>query len=163
MRRKLAEALGADDVVDPQSTSPYDSWQSHAVPDDFDANNPLALLGVGPQPKPAVVFECVGVPGIIQDIMTNTARNARVVVVGVCMEPDHFEPLYGIVKEINLQFVFGYAPEEFAATLTNIAEGHINAAPLLTGTVGVTGVAQAFKDLANPESHAKILVEPWRA
>jgi len=162
LRRKLAEALGADDIVDPAQSSPYDAWKNHAHPADYDPNNPLALLGVGPQPKPAVVFECVGVPGIIQDIMIKAARNARVVVVGVCMEPDHFEPFYGIVKELNLQFVFGYAPEEFAATLTNIAEGQINAEPILTGSVGVSGVAQAFEDLANPEAHAKILVEPWR-
>jgi hypothetical protein len=33
----------------------------------------------------------------------------------------------------------------------------------VTGTVGVEGVAQAFRDLANPDRHAKILVEPWRA
>lgn len=161
-RRALAEALGADEVVDPAQASVYEGWRSHAEPEGYDAKNPLAVLGIGPQPKPAIVFECVGVPGIVQDIMVNTARNARIVVVGVCMEPDHFEPIYGIVKELNLQFVFGYAPEEFAATLTNIAEGHINAAPLLTGAVGLNGVAQAFDDLANPEAHAKILIEPWR-
>ena len=33
-------------------------------------------------------------------------------------------------------------------------------APLITGEVGISGVPQAFKDLANPEAHAKILVEP---
>jgi len=35
-------------------------------------------------------------------------------------------------------------------------------APLVTGKVGVAGVAGAFEDLASPERHAKILVEPWR-
>jgi hypothetical protein len=34
---------------------------------------------------------------------------------------------------------------------------------LVTGKVGVEGVAQAFEDLASPEQHAKILVEPWRS
>ena len=33
--------------------------------------------------------------------------------------------------------------------------------PLVTGKVGIDGVAQAFEDLASPERHAKILVEPW--
>ena len=39
---------------------------------------------------------------------------ARIVVAGVCMEPDRIEPFFGIVKELALQFVLGYTPEEFA-------------------------------------------------
>jgi hypothetical protein len=34
--------------------------------------------------------------------------------------------------------------------------------PLITGRIGLAEVGQAFQDLANPETHAKILVEPWR-
>jgi hypothetical protein len=36
----------------------------------------------------------------------------------------------------------------------------VDLAPLLTGTVDVAGVPQAFADLASPDHHAKILVEP---
>jgi hypothetical protein len=32
----------------------------------------------------------------------------------------------------------------------------------VTGKVGLDGVAQAFTDLADPEAHVKILVEPGR-
>jgi len=84
-------------------------------------------------------------------------------VVGVCMERDHIEPMYGINKELNLQFVLGYSGDEFTTTLHNIAEGKINSDPLITGKVGVEGVAKAFEDLASPEHHAKIIVEPWRS
>ena len=42
-----------------------------------------------------------------------------------------------------------------------IAEGLIDVAPLITGTTGLDGVADAFAALGNPEAHAKILVEPW--
>ena len=59
-------------------------------------------------------------------------------------------------------FVLGYQPDEFAATLHHLAEGKIAADPLVTGKVGVDGVADAFEELASPERHAKILVEPWR-
>jgi len=61
-----------------------------------------------------------------------------------------------------LQFVLGYTPDEFAGTLRSIAEGDMDVAPLVTGHVGLDGVAGAFDELANPEKHAKILVEPWR-
>jgi threonine dehydrogenase-like Zn-dependent dehydrogenase len=57
--------------------------------------------------------------------------------------------------------VLGYTADEFAATLGHIAAGAILTAPLITGTVGVEGVAGAFEELASPERHAKIIVEPW--
>jgi threonine dehydrogenase-like Zn-dependent dehydrogenase len=71
--------------------------------------------------------------------------------------------MFGIGKELNVQFVLGYTPEEFAATLRHIAEGAVQPAPLITGAIGIDGVARAFEDLASPERHAKILVEPWRS
>ena len=79
------------------------------------------------------------------------------------MEADRIEPLFAINKELNVQFVLGYTPEEFAASLHHLAEGRIAAEPLITGTVGVDGVAGAFDALANPDRHAKILIEPWHA
>jgi threonine dehydrogenase-like Zn-dependent dehydrogenase len=58
--------------------------------------------------------------------------------------------------------VLGYTADEFAASLRHIAEGLIDVSPLITGHVGLDGVAAAFADLASPEQHAKILVQPWR-
>jgi threonine dehydrogenase-like Zn-dependent dehydrogenase len=83
-------------------------------------------------------------------------------VVGVCMETDHAEPLLGIIKELNVQYVYAYTPEEFAASLRLIADGQVDAASMVTAQIGIDGVAQAFDDLANPERHTKIIVEPWR-
>ena len=65
-------------------------------------------------------------------------------------------------KELSLQFVLGYSPEEFTQTLRAIAEGEIGVDPLITGQVGLEGVADAFEELANPDRQAKILVEPGR-
>ena len=86
----------------------------------------------------------------------------KVDLAGVCMEDDRIQPMLGINKELSLQFVLGYSPIEFAATLGHIAEGRIEVAPLVTGRVGVDGVPAAFSELATPDAHAKILVEPWR-
>jgi threonine dehydrogenase-like Zn-dependent dehydrogenase len=110
--------------------------------------------------RPAVVFECVGVPGVLDQLMAASPRGTRLVVVGVCMEADTIHPMLGISKELNLQFVLGYTQEEFAATLGHIASGSIPVAPLITGTVGIDGVAGAFEALASPDKHAKILVRP---
>ena len=161
-RRALAEKMGADIVVDPARSQPYATWAEHAAmsPEQKAARPPLqALL---PALKPALIFECVGIPGLIQQVFEGAPRDARIVVVGVCMETDRSEPMLGIMKELNVQYVLGYTPDEFAHSLRLIAEGQVDAASLVTASVGIDGVAQAFADLANPERHTKIIVEPWR-
>jgi threonine dehydrogenase-like Zn-dependent dehydrogenase len=161
-RRALAQQLGADVVVDPARAQPYASWAEHAAmsPEQKAARPPLqAWL---PALRPALIFECVGIPGLLQQVFEGAPRDARIVVVGVCMETDRSEPMLGIMKELNVQYVLGYTPDEFAWSLRLIAEGEVDAASLVTATVGIDGVAQAFADLANPEAHTKIIVEPWR-
>lgn len=160
-RRELALQMGADVSVDPGEHSPYESWKEVAV--DRSGAVPAAPWSTGPALRPAVIFECVGIPGMIDEVMLHAPRDARIVVAGVCMQRDQFEPVFGINKELSLQFVIGYSIEEFAATLYNLAEGKLSAEVMITGKVGVEGVARAFEELASPQHHAKILVEPWRS
>ena len=161
-RRELAVAVGADVVVDPAQTMPWQSWREVAAWRDQSRAPHLPPWIAGPALRPAIVYECVGVPGVLDQVRAAAPRGSRIVVVGVCMEADTIHPLLGISKELNLQFVLGYTQDEFAATLRHIAEGAIPTDPLITGHVGVGGVAQAFEELASPERHAKILVHPDR-
>ena len=161
-RRALARRMGADIVVDPRTTSPYAMLADSTTPAGFDASRFAALFATGPRRRPAVIFECVGVPGVLGEIMEGAPAGARIVVVGVCMQTDQLEPFFGIVKQLDLQFVLAYTAAEFADTLGYIAEGKVDVSPLITGRVGLDGVKQAFADLASPEHHAKVLVEPWR-
>jgi threonine dehydrogenase-like Zn-dependent dehydrogenase len=144
LRRTLAERMGATVVVDPSERSPFDVWN-----------------GLGQFSAP-VIFECVGVAGMLQGIIREAPSNSRVVVVGVSMEEDRFKPMVAVVKELDVSFSFGHSVEEFSQTLHHMAEGKIDAAPLITGRCGLDGVAAAFEDLAQPNLHAKILVEPGR-
>jgi len=160
-RRALALKMGADVVIDQAETSPYQTWQQTLTPPGYDGSRYAQLFGLSPKLRPAVVFECVGVPGVIQQVMEGAPPSARIVVVGVCMETDRIEPFFGIVKQLNVQFVLAYTGEEFAESLHHIAEGKVDVTPLITGTVGLDGVNAAFTELANPERHAKVLVDPW--
>ncbi|MCP2291663.1 zinc-binding dehydrogenase [Nocardia amikacinitolerans] len=179
-RRELAAACGADVVVDPAAESPWEAAPKKGIGSVTD------LLGLGfdtmqrlrrvpnlpwwyvfrlahtfdAGPAGPVIFECVGVPGIIDQILTAAPPLSRVVVVGVCMETDRFHPAMAINKEIELRFVLGYDPGEFRDTLHMIADGKVDPAPLITGTVGLEGIDNAFTALGNPERHAKILIDP---
>ncbi|MEP6623631.1 MAG: alcohol dehydrogenase, partial [Acidimicrobiia bacterium] len=73
---------------------------------------------------------------------------------------DTINPFYGISKELSIQFVLGYDPMEFTATLHHIADGEIDVTPMITGEVGLDRVAGAFAALADPDAHCKVLVVP---
>jgi len=168
--------------VDPANESPYEGPTAAKHVNDLPAALELAVstreklerlpvdwwhvwrLGeaLGAGPKRPVVFECVGVPGVIDSIIDGAPLFSRVVVAGVCVGPDRITPAMAINKEIDLRFVFGYTPLEFRDTLHMLAEGKVDPSPLITGTVGLDGVAEAFTDLGDPDRHAKILIDPQR-
>ena len=180
-RRTLAMRIGAHIVVDPAVRSPWAEARGHGhfetMPDEYNAGidlieglqklpipwyaawRGLNRIGVS-DPKRPIVFECVGVPGMIDGILAEAPLHSRVVVVGVCMGADAIRPSLAINKEIDLRFVVGYSPLEFRDALHAIAEGKLDASHLVTGRVGLDGVDGAFTALADPETHAKILIDP---
>jgi len=181
-RRALATACGADAVVDPGHESPFATAAKHGhlvnAPEVFELAvgtmeklRRIPLIGWervyrtaealgAATPKHPVIFECVGVPGMIDRLITDAPLFSRVIVVGVCMEADRIRPPMAINKEIDLRFVLGYTPIEFRDSLHLLADGKVNAAPVITGHVGLAGVDKAFTELGDPEKHAKILVDP---
>jgi len=159
-RRAAAERLGADVIVDPATESPHAHWRAHGVPATM-LEAQLARMTGQAVARP-IVFECVGAPNVLQSLIEGAPPGAQIVVAGVCMESDRIEPSLAINKELELTFVFGYAPEEFARTLHDIAEGRIAAEAIVTSKVGLGETPDAFRRLANPENDVKILVEPWR-
>lgn len=183
-RRELARRCGADVLIDPAENSPYGNWEEYGFINDLPGLLELSLgtreklgklplpwhiawrlaekLGAG-APKRPVIFECVGLPGLLQQIIDGAPLLSRLVVVGVCMQVDRLEPALAIHKEIDLRFVFGHSPLEYRDTLHMIAEGKVDCAPMITGTVGLHGVASAFDALKDPERHAKILIDPQSA
>ena len=179
-RRALAGVCGADLVVDPSEDSPYTGLAERghlttvpsAVELALDTMEKLrrtpvpwqhvwrAIDTLGIKPKSPVIFECVGAPGIIDGIIASAPLFSRVVVAGVCIGDDTLRPAVAVNKEIELRFVVGYTPLEFRDTLHMLAEGKLDATPLLTGVVGLDGVEAAFTALGDPETHAKILIDP---
>ena len=143
-RRELAARMGAHEAVDPREEPAVAAWQR------LDGTQNLGI------------FEASGAKGMIAQAMRDAPRYARILVVGVCMEADTIWPMLGVNKELTIQFSLGSQPEEFDRTLALIASGDIDVAPLITGEVGISGVPGAFEELARPDAHAKIIVEPAR-
>lgn len=181
-RRRLASTLGAHITVDPQLESPY---QTRAAKGHLASLPALIELGVstreqlgrlpvqwwrawrlaeqlGAAPKRPIIFECVGAPGLLQSILDGAPVMSRVVVVGVCMQTDAIEPAMAVNKEIELRFVLGYSPLEFRDALHLLAEGKVKADAMITRTIGLAEVADAFDQLGKADQDAKVLIDPSR-
>lgn len=139
-RRLFAAGQGADAVVDPAQENPF-------------AHPEL-------KHRDLVVFECVGVPGMLDSLFMQAPAHTRIVVVGVCLQTDRLRPLIAINKELSLQFVLGYSMQEFQESLQQIADGGFDVAQLVSHRIGLDEVPAMFDALQNPEQFAKVLVEP---
>ncbi|MBX3481990.1 zinc-binding dehydrogenase [Phenylobacterium sp.] len=142
-RRRLAAELGATAVVDARAES-------------------VVARAVEAAPgRPVAIFENTGAPGMLHRLVIEAPKDAQILVTGIAVGDESLTPMAAITKELKLQFVIYYAAGEFAEALELIRTGRVDWAPLLTGSVGLDGVTQAFADLSDPERHAKILVRPW--
>ena len=156
MRRRLAEALGADEVIDPALHSPFAKWSDLGVPATLMERAVSDLLGGST--RDSVIFEAVGSPGVLQTIIDGAPPRARIVVVGVCMETDRIEPFLAVTKELNVQFSFGYSPTEFAATLGRLASAELAVDRLVTHEIALDSLPGAFEALRQPGEYGKVLV-----
>lgn len=141
-RRRLALAMGASAVVDPGVEPLLEAWRREV------------------NPGPLVAFEAVGAPGMLDMLLRDVPPATTVTVVGVCMEADTVQPFFAVAKELTVRFAFAYTPDEFARSLRAIAEGDVDVAAMITGHVDLDGTPAAFEELAHPDRHVKILVEP---
>jgi 2-desacetyl-2-hydroxyethyl bacteriochlorophyllide A dehydrogenase len=141
-RRALAIAMGADIVVDPRDLSPY---------------GPLPDLG---DRRANLVYECVGLPGLLQQIITGVGFGARIVMGGYCMEPEQLLVFAAQNKRLNIQFAAGEEPQDMELAMRSIADGTIDVRPWLGAGIGLSGVAQALAEMTSPAAPVRTVVDP---
>ncbi len=142
-RRDQAAALGAHAVVDPTDEDPA-----------------ARMREITKGRWPAVVFDCVGTPPTLQEAMRLAARNGRVAVTGVCLQPYELQPMTAHAKELDVHYVFAYTHAEFQQALDALARGDVPADALISDVISLDDVPAMFQTLANPTTQLKVLVEP---
>jgi (R,R)-butanediol dehydrogenase/meso-butanediol dehydrogenase/diacetyl reductase len=142
-RREAATNFGASAVIDPTKTE--------------DIGAEFARIAGGP---PDVIFECVGVPGLIQSAINLSRARGTIVVVGVCMKEDTVVPISATLKELRIQFVLGYVEEDFAKVLEFLQAGKINAKSMVTDRVSLKDLPDAFEGLRQPGNQIKLMIMP---
>jgi (R,R)-butanediol dehydrogenase/meso-butanediol dehydrogenase/diacetyl reductase len=144
-RRALAASFGADAALDPANE---------------DVARAFARAAGGP---PDVVFECVGVPGLIQQCVDWVRPKGQVVVVGVCMQGDAWQPASAIQKALTLRFSVAYRVRHFELAVAMLAAGRISSAAMITRAVSFAQFPAAFEALKRPGADCKLMLEPRSA
>ncbi|MFD7841996.1 alcohol dehydrogenase catalytic domain-containing protein [Nocardia sp. NPDC059764] len=153
-RRELARAVGADIVVDPNEQDPIAAWMAAVAQQD----SVVGQSGTGI----LIAFECSGRAGILGTLMGTMPFNSRIQVVAAPFADELIIPVVGQFRRIAINFGHGPYENAYEITLERLASGQIDAEAIITGRVGLDGVAEAFTALRDPEEHVKILVLPGR-
>ena len=110
---------------------------------------------------PDIIFECVGVPGMIMQCLAIAPFRCTVVVVGFCTQPDTIFPALAMANEITMQFVIAWEKADFQFVVDMIASDRIDVDGLVTDIVSFEQFPDAFEALRTPTNQCKILLDPF--
>jgi threonine dehydrogenase-like Zn-dependent dehydrogenase len=141
-RRELALKMGADVVLDPREVSPY---------------APVPEIG---DRRVNLVYECVGKPGLLNEIINGVGFGARIVIGGFCLEPEQLYVPSAQSKRLKINFACGEEPQDMELALRSIADGRIDVRPWLGACIGLGEVGGALAKMNDPASPVRTVADP---
>jgi threonine dehydrogenase-like Zn-dependent dehydrogenase len=146
-RRELARnRFGAHVVVDPAEQSPFDVWRQLRV----ERN----MWGA------AVVFECVGAPGLIQNLVESADMGTRIYCAGGWYTGDTLDITTATRQGVTIQFGGGPMPQDWYGTLDAISAGRLDPLPSVGRVVTLDEVPEAIDLARRSEGPPRIVVHP---
>ena len=97
---------------------------------------------------------------IVDTSATATKRLIKIIVVGLCMQLDHFFPAKALLKELDIRFAYVYCKEDFETVIRLIQERRIDPSPLISSRVDFFDFPTTFERLKQPGSDLKVLLKP---
>jgi threonine dehydrogenase-like Zn-dependent dehydrogenase len=119
----------------------------------------VALRGAARRARPAnVIFECVGLPGVLDGVTRGAPHGARVMVAGWCLETDRIFTPIAHFKGLTIKFGGGPTPADFDVALRALGDGEIDIEPWISHEAGLDGVEDAFERLGDPTTGLRTLI-----
>lgn len=146
-RRNLAgTGFGAHIAVDPSEQNPLDAVR--------EVRAERGLWGA------AVVFECVGAPGLIQKLVDTADMGTRIYCAGGWYTGDQLDITAATRQGVTLQFGGGPWPQDWYGTLEAIAAGDLDPTPSIGQTVTLDQVPEAMDLARRSAGPPRIMVHP---
>ena len=142
-RLALAERMGATDVIDAGAVESVKAETER-------------LLGAPPD----IVIECVGRPGVFNQAVDLVRHGGTVIAGGVCMAPDPIDHLLAYAKEPTVRFPATYTRAENEFVMEMIEQGRVDPTPLISHTISLDELPEAFEALRRPTDQCKVVVNP---
>lgn len=157
-RRRTALEMGADVVIDPAEVSPYARWREIA----FGSPDAVRdIMNVVPM-KGCVVFECVGVPGVLDGILKGCERGTRIFSAGGPPAGEHLHTMIAKRKGINIQFGGGPSITHWDEAFAAVCSGDVDVRPMVGRIVGLDEMPAALDDARDARGPARIVLVPGR-
>lgn len=141
-RRDMAIIMGADVTVDPREVSPYG-----------------ALPGLGGR-RPNLIYECVGKAGMLKQMIRGVGANARIVIGGMCLDPEEIFVPEASLKRLKLLFARGDTMDDMREATRLIADGKVDVGAWIGARIGLGQVATALAQMSDPASPVRTVVDP---
>ena len=125
-RLAYAKNFGADVLVNPSSSDPYEVWRETFRANDFQTTQ--------------VIFECVGKNGLMQNIVDSCEFMARVYVAGGWYDAGTIDCTEATHKGMTIQFGGGPHPQDWYGTLDAVVEGRLDPSPSIGKIIGLDDV-----------------------
>ena len=146
-RRDLAREFGAEVLVDPAVRPLFEVWREVA-----------AERGVT---TPPFVFECVGAPGLVQQLVETCEMWTRIYVAGAWYTDDTINCTDAARRGVTLQFGGGPLPDDWWATFEAVCEGRLDPLPSVGRVIGLEDVPDALDLARRADGPPRIVVHPF--
>jgi threonine dehydrogenase-like Zn-dependent dehydrogenase len=107
-----------------------------------------------------VIFECVGVPGVLDAIFKGCERATRIFSAGGPPAGDHLHTLVAKRKGLNIQFGGGPSMTHWNEAFAEVCEGRIDVRPMFGRTVPLEQVPAAIDEAREGRGPARLIVTP---
>jgi (R,R)-butanediol dehydrogenase/meso-butanediol dehydrogenase/diacetyl reductase len=110
--------------------------------------------------KADVVFECVGVPGLIAQAVSQVRNRGTILLLGLCTQPDTFNSFAMLSKEVRLVTSAFFTMPEYEAALAALESGALEPRALVTETITLGDTPEVFESLKRRSGQCKVLIAP---
>lgn len=125
-----------------------------------DPQNPVASAVQGLGGMADIVFECVGVPGLIAQAVEQVRPRGTILLLGLCTKPDTFNSFAMLGKEVRLVTSAFFTVQEYEAALAALEQGAVAPRLMVTSTIALTDTPSAFEALKQRGEQCKVLIAP---